>query len=353
MFRLSAFWFDTSLPPGVRRAGAVLLAALALFASPVAGAALMVLIADDTAAHREFVGHLRGLQPPESRIEIVRLNDALAPPENVALAGGGNGNGNGIGNGNGDERAGVRTRGLRQGVGPGAATITMAVGLAAARAAIERPGQDPLVLAMLTRLDYESLRSSPGLKRRGRPIGVLLRDPAMTDQIALIDAVIPQKRRLGVISTAESVPLVRELQQAAPDWELVIEVAPNASALAGTLRRLVARSDALMVLPDLIGDSQAATLSVLRAGAAAGLPVFGASEGLVRSGALAAAVSTPAQLARQATALGRKLHAGADGIVLVEAATPSTVRVNYTVARGLGLAVAGEVELTERVTAFR
>ena len=93
--------------------------------------------------------------------------------------------------------------------------ITMAVGPVAARAAIERPGQDPLVLAMLSRLDYESLKASPALRRTDRHVGVLLREPAMADQLALIDAVLPQKRRLGVVATAESEPIVRELQRAA------------------------------------------------------------------------------------------------------------------------------------------
>jgi putative ABC transport system substrate-binding protein len=38
---------------------------------------------------------------------------------------------------------------------------------------------------------------------------------------------------------------------------------------------------------------------------------------------------------------------------VVEAATPATVRLNTTVARGLGLRLPEEHELTERVTAVR
>lgn len=233
------------------------------------------------------------------------------------------------------------------------APITIAVGMAAARAAIDRPGAEPLLLAMLTQLDYESLRRDPGLLRADRRVGVLLRDPAMADQLALVDAVLPQKRRLGVVATVESEPLVRELERAAAGWDLKVQYAPNPTALAAALRLVVARSDALMVLPDRIGDSQAATLAVLHAGAGATLPVFGASEGLVRSGGLAAAVSTPTQLAAQARAIMQKLKRGASGVVLVEAATPATVRVNTTVARGLGLRLPDERELTERVTAPR
>ncbi|MEJ7688731.1 MAG: ABC transporter substrate binding protein [Variovorax sp.] len=232
--------------------------------------------------------------------------------------------------------------------------LTLAVGVGAARTAIERPGRDPLLLAMLSRLDFESLRASPALRRGDRPVGVLLREPAMADQLALIDAILPNKRRLGVVATAASAPIVRELQRAAEDWNLQIEYAPDAQSISSALRLLMPRCDALMVLPDLIGDSQAATLAVLRAAAGAGLPVFGTSEGVVRSGGLAAAVSTPAQLATQARTLGQKLAAAPPvSRLLVEAAAPAAVRVNTTVARGLGLRLPGEQELAQRIAAVR
>jgi putative ABC transport system substrate-binding protein len=329
---------SSALLRGLRAIAGVLCAAA--FAAGAQAAGLTVLLADDNAAHAEFVRLLRESQDASSRFELVRLPADGTSADRVAT---------------GEERAnaGVRTRSLRPAV-PVNVPVTMAVGVAAARSAIERPGQDPLVLAMLSRLDYESLKASPALKRGDRQVGVLLREPAMADQLVLIDALLPQKRRLGVVATAESEPIVRELQRAAQGWDLQVEYAPDATSLASVLRVLVPRSDALMVLPDLIGDSQAATLSVLRAGATAGLPVFGTSDGLVRSGGLAAAVSTPGQLAQQARALGQKLAMGpVAGGVLVEAATPSTVRVNATVARGLGLRPPEERELTERVTAAR
>lgn len=307
---------------------------------------LTVLMADEIAPHTEFLRQLRDTRDAGSRFDVVRIptgGAADVPPAD-------------------EERslvAGVRTRGLRTSAAAMAAdtNITMAIGPTAARAAIERPGQEPLLLVMLTRLDYEGLKTSPAFKRPDRRVGVLLRDPAMADQLALVDAVLPGKRRLGVVATAESEPLLRELQRAAQGWDLQIEYAPDAKSLGAALRAVLPRNDALMVLPDLIGDSQAATLAVLHAGAGAGLPVFGANEGMVRSGGLAAAVSTPSQLAMQARAMGLKLVSGAAGsnnaAVMVEAATPATVRVNATVARGLSLRLPDERELTDRVTAVR
>ena len=328
-------------------ARAALACGMVQLAAAASATGLTVLMGDDLAAHSEFVQHLRAGQEPGGRFDLVRLPQggadtlqaveaAAAEPDRAA-------------------NAGVRTRGLR--TAPADAGMTLAVGVPAARAALERPGQQPLVLAMLSRLDYETLRaSSPALRRGDRRVGVLLRDPAMGDQLALVGAVLPNKYRIGVVATPESEPLVRELQRSAqganPPWDVQVEYAPDVRSLAAALHSVVPRSDALMVLPDLIGDSQAATLSVLRAGAGAGLPVFGASEGLVRSGGLAAAVSTPAQLARQARLLGQKLASAGAG-PLVESATPATVRVNVTVARGLGLRLPEERELTERLTVTR
>lgn len=316
---------------------------------------LTVLMADETAPHTEFLRQLRETREtrdPNSRFDVVRMSNGGADVSTASAASTTTIE---------DERsvvAGVRTRSVRP--SPAASSIaadtglTLAVGLTAARAAIERPGQEPLLLAMLTRLDYESLKTSPSFKRPDRRVGVLLRDPAMADQLTLVDAVLPGKRRLGVVATAESEPLLRELQRAAQGWDLQIEYAPDAKSLGAALRAVLPRNDALMVLPDLIGDSQAATLAVLHASAGAGLPVFGANEGLVRSGGLAAAVSTPSQLAMQAQAMGLKLMSGGTNAgPMVEAATPATVRVNATVARGLSLRLPDERELTDRVTAVR
>jgi putative ABC transport system substrate-binding protein len=338
--------------PAIR---ALLAVGMGLAGGAVPAASLTVLMGDDIAAASEFVQQLRADQEPGGRFELVRLAPGGVDPQLAADT---------AGAGAEPERAantGVRTRSLRTAAAD--TPLTMAVGPAAARAAIERPGQEPLVLTMLSRLDYEALKASnPALKRGDRRVGVLLRDPAMADQLALINAVLPQKHRVGVVATPESEPLVRELQRAAqganPAWDLHVEYAPDARSLAAALRVVVPQSDALMVLPDLIGDNQAATLTVLRAGASAGLPVFGASEGLVRSGGLAAAVSTPSQLAQQARLLGQKVASassagGNSNAPLVEAATPATVRVNATVARGLGLRLPEERELTERLAAPR
>lgn len=316
---------------------AVLLLAVQPGLAQAAPGRLTVLTGDDRPASAEFVRQLRDTQAPGAQMQVLRLGQeaGAAPPSAAEEEQAAN--------------AGVRTRGLRG----SADGLTVAVGPGAARSAIESDSREPLLLAMLSRIEYESLKDNPGMRRADRRVGVLLRDPSMADQLALVEAALPQRRRLGVVATAGSEPLLAELERAAGrNWTLQVASAPDAKSIAPALRGLLGGSDAIMVLPDAIGDDQAATLAVLHAAANAGLPVFGASEGMVRSGGLAAAVSTPAQLARQAHAMGQKLAAGPAGVT-VEAARPASVRVNANVARGLGLRLPDERELTDRVTGPR
>ncbi|MGQ2999583.1 MAG: ABC transporter substrate binding protein, partial [Variovorax sp.] len=165
----------TRLLRGAARAWLACAALLGAALCPAAG--FTVLMGDDLAAHAEFVQQLRQGLDPASRFELVRLAPGSSGvPDNAAAE-------------PGDVNVGVRTRSMRSSISSAeGGSLTMAVGAVAARAAIERPGQEPLVLAMLSRLDYEGLRTSPALRRTDRRVGVLLRDPAMADQLALVGA---------------------------------------------------------------------------------------------------------------------------------------------------------------------
>ena len=251
--------------------------------------------------------------------------------------------------------AGVRTRSLRA---PPPERVTLAIGPEASHAALAQDDGQPLLLALLSRQEFEAL---PPARRPEGQVAVLLRETSPADQLNLADALLPGRRRLGLVVTTGSQALLRELRHAAEadarGWSLQIETADDPLALGAALRAVLPRSDLLIVLPDAIGASQAATLAVLRAAAAAGVPVIGPNEGSVRSGALAASIATPERLARQAHGLGERLLArtGGDngGDLLVEWAAPAQVRVNPHVARSLDLRLPSEQELTQRLAAPR
>ncbi|MDM0044914.1 ABC transporter substrate binding protein [Variovorax dokdonensis] len=314
----------------------------------------MTVLATGSQAEGEFVQQLRDLQEPGTSFEVVRLGAGgqaegaqsgksqpavalVAEPE--------------------DEQgvnAGVRTRGAPISAGTASSTgrVTVAVGPQAARSAVERQGSGPLVLAMLSRTEYEQIRSASTWPA-GRRVGVLLREPPMAAQLALVGATLPDRRRLGVLAAAQSEALVHELERAAgSDWTLRVSTVADVQSIGPALHVVLKDCDAVMLLPDAIGNDPTATAAVLRAAATAGVPVFGSTDAIVRSGALAAALSSPAQMAAQTQEIGERLSTGASGAT-VEAARPTLVSVNSNVARSLGLRLPSEDELARRIGGAR
>lgn len=321
---------------------------------------ITLVVDDNSGAYGDFIAQLRtvsaaSLRLTQGRIDTLPLSalGAAAPQQSAAA----------------DEDSvltGVRTRSARPSSLPPIADprppaaetgklasepgVLVAVGARAARAVIARDGPEPVLLALLGWLEYEELRTQEALQRPGRAVGVLLRDPAPAQQLALIDAVLPAKRRLGVIMTPQSDPLLKQLEAAASAWSIrragtanelpwtiAVGNAPDARTLTSALQQVIPVSDALLVLPGPIGRTSAAGLSVLQAAAGANLPVFSGSEAMVRAGALAALVPSMPHLAQQAHALSQRLKRGPAGPPLVETPQQVLVRTNPHVARQLGL----------------
>jgi len=349
-------------------------------AAPLAApwAADMTLILDDTAQqYGEFAAQLRSVNAASHRLTQRKVD--ILPLDSLRQLDGPQAAAPRASPDDGDSvLAGVRTRSARGSMlpDPGASAPTpstaaraegndpgvlVAVGPRAARAVVQRAGNEPVLLALLGRLEYEELRALPALRRPDRAIGVLLRDPAAAEQLSLIDAVLPGKRRVGVVTAPQAEPLMRELASAAltwpaqhpsrggRPWAIAAADAPDSNALTGALQAVVPASDALLVLPDPVGSTSAAALALLQSAATANLPVFATSEAMVRAGALAALVPGNAQLAEQAHALTVRLKQAPPGPPVVEAPRRLTVRTNPHVAKRLGLALPPDDVLTAAV----
>lgn len=352
-----------SIPYAPRRAAGFLLLA---WTATLAQAADMTLILDETAqAHGEFVAQLRSINAASHRLTQGRvdtlplgsLGELDARPAAPADEGD-------------SVLAGVRTRSARGSMLPHASTggsapprtddagVLVAVGPKAARAVVQRAGTEPVLLALLGKLEYEALRSLPALQQPGRPIGVLLRDPEAAEQLNLIDTVLPGRRRVGVVTSPQADVLLRELTAAAlawpgrhpgrsgRPWAIASAEAPDANSLTAALQSVLPACDALLVLPDAIGSNPASALALLQAAAAANLPVFATSDAMVRAGALAALVPPTAQLAEQAHELAMRLKRAPPGPPVVEAPKRLAVRTNPHVAQRLGLDLPPDDALT-------
>ena len=267
-----------------------------------------------------------------------------------------------------DVTAGIRTRsipGRSTSAGSAAAVmpatsatdqVQVAVGLDAARRLLDQAGQQgPLLLALLSRPEWDALRQLPALTHPQRPIAVLLREPAISTQVALAEAILPANSKLGVVATTSLEPMVQELQRNARSKNLIIGYAADARALASTLQDVLPRSDGLLILSDRLGDETSAGITLLHAAATARKPAFATSEAGVRAGALAGAIPTPAQLAQQTLALSNYLSDQGTRPpwppALVAYARPISVYVNPNVAQRLGMTLPDTQLLAERVNA--
>ncbi|WP_162846648.1 ABC transporter substrate binding protein [Corticibacter populi] len=233
--------------------------------------------------------------------------------------------------------------------------VQIAVGPRAARSLLDAgDGSTPLLLALLSRMEYEALRQHPALLAPRRPIAILLRDPAPALQLALALAILPADARLGVVASADIDPLVQDLLQAAGPRDLVIGYAASASELAGVLQEVFQQADALLILSERLGNDANAGLSILHAASAQRKPAFATSEASVRAGALAAAAPDQRQLAEQALALGRRLARDRPaGGPWLEYAYPVSVYTNPSVATRLDIALPDAAQLSEHLHAAR
>ena len=297
-----------------------------------------MLLADDTPSHLEFVRTLRKHPNPRQTIRVQRIQPTAEEPGTLD-------------DGQDNTLVNIRTRSL--GATPPTEAVTIAVGAAAARVALQRPGNDPLLLTLISRLDYQDLRDVlDSTRARSRRISVQLRDPALAEQLRLMGTLLPTQRRLGVLVADSADPVLKELREVAAGWQIEVEAAPDAKTLTTALRTLLPRSDMLLILPNTIGNSSAATLTILQAANDANKPVFGTNEAMVRSGALAAVVSLPSQLSLQAPALADELTTETEGTFFAKtltAAWPSATRLNQAVATHLRISIPSEEALSQKL----
>lgn len=185
-----------------------------------------------------------------------------------------------------------------------------------------------------------------------RTFSVLYLDQPAARRMALIRHALPGRKRVGVLLGPESSDTVRALQVAAREQGLQLETERVASAeeLLPALKRVLAESDTLLVLPDAQIINKHTAQSILLTSYRAQDPVVAYSKSYVSAGALAAVYSTPAQIGQQAAELL---------VSFVQAKTPMlpppqypkyfTVSVNYQVARSLGQAIEDEATLLQRI----
>ena len=226
------------------------------------------------------------------------------------------------------------------------ADLVLAVGHAAAERAL-RESARPVLAVLVALRDVDRLnRAHPE-----RGLGALVLDQPLERHLRLVRAVLPDAKRVGVLLGPDSVTQLPSLNRAAAALQFQADVheARQAADLVPALDHLLFAGDALLPLPDGLVSGPAAARTILLTSYRHRRPVFAHSAAYVTAGALAAVFSTPEHVAVDVA----DLLAGAtepSGLVRrIHSPRRFDVAVNRAVARALGLVVADEPALRERI----
>ena len=226
------------------------------------------------------------------------------------------------------------------------ADLVLAVGHAAAERAL-RESARPVLAVLVALRDVDRLnRAHPE-----RGLGALVLDQPLERHLRLVRAVLPDAKRVGVLLGPDSVTQLPSLNRAATALQFQADVheARQAADLVPALDHLLFAGDALLPLPDGLVSGPAAARTILLTSYRHRRPVFAHSAAYVTAGALAAVFSTPEHVAVDVA----DLLAGAtepSGLVRrIHSPRRFDVAVNRAVARALGLVVADEPALRERI----
>ncbi len=287
---------------------------------------MLVVLSDESASYREVADELRtGLAfIRDGRLRIDVLSASRLPS--------------------------VEERGL------GSYVLVVTVGLAAAQAIVAREEalaeRPPTLCLLIPRRSFERL-VPPVTTTRARRLSAVFIDQPLSRQLDLIRIALPDKTRVGVILGPTSDALNEELREKTRERSLKLNHAEvgDASAVYAALQRVLPDSDLLLALPDPIALNASTAYGVLLTSYRAKVPVVGFSDGLVKAGALLGLFSTARQQGKQGAEVAIRILSGEGGLPAPQYPRYFTVRVNFSVARSLGLPVEDEASLAASLTA--
>ncbi len=181
--------------------------------------------------------------------------------------------------------------------------------------------------------------------------GVFIDQP-VARQLELVRLVAPQVIKVGALLGADAQAASKALDLAARSHglQMEIETISKPEELPASLKRVLARSDALLALPDAQVYNQSTLQTILLNAYRSNQPVFGFSAAQVKAGALAAVYTTPEQIGTQAAEILLKAGAGGKWVLPVpQSPRYFNVAVNREVGRSLGLAIDEDIVLQEKL----
>ena len=232
------------------------------------------------------------------------------------------------------------------------ADLVISVGIKAATAVAA--SNAPVVLnVLIPKAGYEKLLRDFPARANVKTFSAIFMDQPQARQIRLIAAILPDKRRIGVLFDSFPKDELMQLRQQISRYGLTLHerVISQALPLHEALQELLQDSEVLLALPDSTVYNSSTLRNILLATYRSNVPLIGLSPAYVKAGALCAVFSTPAQIATQA-AIAIQQFWEISALPVAQYPQLFEVTVNEQVGRSLGLSIKSPAELHNEMSAL-
>lgn len=235
--------------------------------------------------------------------------------------------------------------------------LVVTIGIRASALALKEAGDLPVLSLLVPYDSYNRLLggTSTGQLPAGTRRSAIYLDQPLERQLDLLQLLLPKATRLATLSGPNSAQRVSELERLSVQRNLRLAT----EAVAGTdnpvpaLSRLLDRAEVLLALPDPAVFNRNSLQAILLTTYRSGVPVIGFSQAYVRAGALAAVHTTAGQIGTQAGEwIAELANTGHWQLGTPRYPGYYSVAVNAQVAQTLGINVADEGTLLERLNAL-
>jgi len=180
------------------------------------------------------------------------------------------------------------------------ADLIVSVGMRASLASVSQTSV-PVLAVMIPRASYEKLSAQISKRYRSPEISAIYMDQPWERQLDFIQAIFPERRRVGLLYSAQTLAdldLLRKLV-AKRHIKLKTMLVSNEGELFHTLDDLLDSNDILLSLPDNLIYNSISIRNILLSCYRSEIPFIGLSQAYVNAGAIGAIFSSQQQLAEQ------------------------------------------------------
>ena len=208
----------------------------------------------------------------------------------------------------------------------------------------------PVLCVLISKVGFEKLLRELPSDRNKDNISAIYFDQPVKRQIAMITAVLPEAKKIGLLFSASlDMPKYRK---AIADKKLGLreQKLESSDSLYRDLESVLENSDVLLSIPDAEVYNSLSMRNILLATYRSKIPLVGFSSGYVKAGALCAVFSTPNQIALQTVQLTKQFEATGK-LPVAQFPREFEVLINQQVANSLGIRVRENTVLIQEIKA--